>query len=194
MHASQTPPTRRDFLRRSTATAVGMLGFPAILRSQSPNNLLNVAVIGCGGRGAANMGGVAGENIVALCDVNAVNLGAAATKHPNAKQFRDFRKMYDALKDAEFDAVLVSTTEHTHAFATLPALLRKKHVYCEKPLTRDVYEARVVTEAAAKAGVATQMGIQIHAGTNYRRVVELVRSKAIGNVKEVHVWVNRTWG
>jgi hypothetical protein len=171
-----------------------MLGFPAILRSQSPNSRLNIAVIGVGGRGGSNLAGVAGENIVALCDVNANNLKVAAAKHTGAKQFRDFRKMYDALKDSEFDAVVVSTTEHTHAFATLPALKRKKHVYCEKPLTRDVHEARIITEAARTAGVATQMGTQIHAGTNYRRVVELIQGGAIGTVREAHVWVDRTWG
>ncbi len=196
MNPSQTlaPFTRRRFLTTAAAASASVLGFPAILRSQSPNNKLNVVVIGCGGRGAANMGAVLGENIVALCDVNERNLSAAAAKAPGAKTYRDFRKLYDELKDSEFDAVVVSTTEHTHAFATLPALKRKKHVYCEKPLTRDVYEARIITEAAREAGVATQMGTQIHAGSNYRRVVELVQSGAIGPVREVHVWVDRTWG
>ena len=183
--------SRRRFLQTA---ALGTLGFPAILRSQSPGNKLNIVVIGCGGRGGSNMNEMLGENIVALCDVNAKNLAAAATKAPGAKQFRDFRKLYDELKDTEFDAVVVSTTEHTHAFATLPALRRKKHVYCEKPLTRDVHEARIITEAAKSAGVATQMGTQIHAGDNYRRVVELVQSGAIGPVRECHVWVGRTWG
>ncbi len=186
--------TRRQFLTQTTAASAGILGFPALLRSQSPNSLLNVAVIGCGGRGASNMAGILGENIVALCDVNELNLKAAAIKNPNAKQFRDFRKFYDTMRDSEFDAVLVSTTEHTHAFATLPALLRKKHVYCEKPLSRDVFEARTVAEAALKAGVATQMGTQVHASANYRRVVELIQGNAIGTVREAHVWVNRTWG
>ena len=89
---------------------------------------------------------------------------------------------------------MVSTAEHTHAFATLPALQLKKHVYCEKPLTYNVQEARIIREAAARAGVATQMGTQIHAGDNYRRVVELVQSGAIGPVTECHVWVARAWG
>src|SRR5581483_7002839 len=111
-----------------------------------------------------------------------------------AKKFRDFRKLYDELKDGDFDAVVVSSTEHTHAFATLPALQRKKHVYCEKPLTHSVREARLITEAAAKAGVATQMGTQIHATGNYRRVVELIQADAVGPVSEVHVWVSRAWG
>src|SRR3984957_3171284 len=160
---------RRRFLQTAV---VASLGFPAILRSQSPGNKLNIVMIGCGGRGGANLKEMLGENIVAICDVNEKNLDAAALKAPGAKKFRDFRKLYDTLKDSEFDAVVVSTTEHTHAFATLPALQRKKHIYCEKPLTRDVHEARIITEAAKAAGVATQMGTQIHAGTNYRRVVE----------------------
>ncbi len=186
--------SRRRFLELATTTGVSVLGFPAILRSQDAGNKLNIAIIGCGGRGGSDMAEMLGENIVALCDVNEKNLLAAAVKAPGAKQFRDFRKMYDALKDSEFDAVVVATTEHTHAFATLPALKRKKHVYCEKPLTRDVHEARIITEAAKTASVATQMGTQIHAGANYRRVVELVQSGAIGPVREAHVWVGRTWG
>ena len=100
--------------------------------------------------------------------------------------------MYDHARD--FDAVVVSTCEHTHAMATMAALKEGKHVYCEKPLTHNVWEARLIREAAAKAKVTTQMGIQIHAGDNYRRVVELIRAQAIGAVSEVHVWVARAWG
>jgi predicted dehydrogenase len=132
------------------------------------------------------------ENVVAICDVNGMNLDRAAQAFPGAKPYRDFRKLYEGSKD--FDAVVVSTTEHTHAYATLPALLMKKPVYCEKPLTRDVAEARLITEAAAKAGVATQMGTQIHGMPNYRRVVELIQSGAIGQVTDVHVCVARAWG
>jgi predicted dehydrogenase len=186
--------SRRDFLRTSASAGAAVLGFPAVLRSQSPGNKLNIVIIGCGGRGGSNMAEMLGENVVALCDVNSKNLDVAAAKAPGAKKFRDFRRLYDELKDSEFDAVVVSTTEHTHAFATLPALRRKKHVYCEKPLSRDVFEARTVTEAARAAGVATQMGTQIHATANYRRVVELVQGGAIGPVREAHVWVDRTWG
>ena len=184
--------SRRRFLQ--TTAAASALGFPAILRSQNAGQKLRLAIVGCGGRGAGNMAEVMSGEIVALCDVNVNNLRAAAQRAPGAKQFRDFRAMYAGLKDSEFDAVVVSTTEHTHAFATLPALQRKKHVYCEKPLTRDVREARLITDAAKAAGVATQMGTQIHAGTNYRRVVELVQSGAIGAVRECHVWVGRAWG
>jgi predicted dehydrogenase len=135
-----------------------------------------------------------GENVVALCDVNEQYLGRAAEQLPQAKRFTDYRRMYDTLRDGEFDAVVVSSTEHTHAFATLPALQRKKHVYCEKPLTHNVREARLITQAAKQAGVATQMGTQIHATSNYRRVVEYVQSGQLGPVREVHVWVGRAWG
>ncbi len=192
MNSPRSNISRRRFLQ--TTAAASALGFPAILRSQNAGDKLRLAIIGCGGRGAGDMAEVMSEEIVGLCDVNANNLAAAAKRAPGAKLFRDFRQMYDALKDSEFDGVVVATTEHTHAFATLPALRRKKHVFCEKPLTRDVREARIITEAAKAAGVATQMGTQIHAGTNYRRVVELVQSGAIGAVRECHVWVGRAWG
>ena len=180
---------RRHFLRTILAASVA----PAIVRAQAGRKL-NVAIIGCGGRGAGNLAEIAanGENIVALCDVNANNLAAAAKKYPDAKTFADFRKLYDEFKD--FDAVAVSTAEHTHSFATLPALRMKKHVYCEKPLAHNVWETRKIREAAKAAGVATQMGTQIHAMKNYRRVVELIQGGAIGAVTECHVWVSRAWG
>lgn len=193
---SRTSPgacSRRGFLRRA-ALGAAAVGLPAVARSRSPGEKLNVVVIGCGGRGESNLRAVLGENVVALCDVSEPNLLKAAELDPHARRFRDFRKLYDTMRDGEFDAVVVSTTEHTHAFATLPALLRKKHVYCEKPLTHNVREARLITEAAIKAGVATQMGTQIHAGSNYRRVVELIQAAAVGPVREAHVWVSRAWG
>lgn len=184
--------SRRKFLGQSALVTASALQFPYITRSQSPNSKLKIGYIGVGGRGGSNLRQTEAEDVVALCDVNANNLSRAASQHPQAKTYRDFREFY-ANADG-IDAVVVSTTEHTHAFATLPALKMGKHVYCEKPLTRDVHEARIITEAAAKAKVATQMGTQIHAGENYRRVVELIQSGAIGNVTEVHVWVNRAWG
>ncbi|MDZ4686887.1 MAG: Gfo/Idh/MocA family oxidoreductase, partial [Planctomycetaceae bacterium] len=131
-------------------------------------------------------------NVVSLCDVNGQNLGKASAEYPMARTYADFRRLYDEHRD--LDAVVVSTTEHTHAYATLPALKLGKHVYCEKPLTQNVVEARLVTAAAAEAGVITQMGTQIHGMPNYRRVVELIRTGAIGPVREAHVWVSRAWG
>lgn len=187
-------PSRRGFLK-TTAVATGsvVFGVPALLRGQSLNNKLNIAVIGCGGRGGSNLKEVsATENIVALCDVNENNLNAAAAKLPGARKFTDFRKLYDEIKN--FDAVVVSTAEHTHALAMMPALKLGKHVYCEKPLTHNIWETRLIREAARQAGVVTQMGTQIHATANYRRVVELVQSGAIGSVRECHVWVSRSWG
>jgi predicted dehydrogenase len=165
---------------------------PAIVRGRNLNEKLNIAMIGVGGRGGSNLDDVDSENIVALCDVYEPAIDRAAKHHPQARRVRDFRKLFDNAR--EFDAVVVSTTEHTHAFATLPALQLGKHVYCEKPLTYNIWEARVIREAAAKAKVATQMGTQVHAGDNYRRVVELIQTGAIGPVHDVHVWVGRAWG
>jgi len=170
--------SRRRFLQTTTATAAAtaaVTAWPVASRaSQSPNEKLQIAVIGSGGRGGSNLKNVSSEEIVALCDVNQKNLGRAAESYPTARTETDFRRVYDRAND--FDAVVVSTCEHTHAFATLPALQLGKHVYCEKPLTHSIYEARIIREAAVRAGVATQMGTQIHAGNNYRRVVELVQS------------------
>jgi predicted dehydrogenase len=187
-----SPKTRRQFLRASLAAGTTLCGAPAFLRGRNLNDKLNIACIGVGGRGASNLAGVASENIVVLCDVSQNAVDKAAQKHPQARKFSDFRRVYEHAR--EFDAVVVSTCEHTHALATLAALKEGKHVYCEKPLTHNVWEARVIREAAARTKVATQMGIQIHAGDNYRRVVELIRAQAIGAVSEVHVWVGRAWG
>lgn len=185
--------TRRSFVQATAALAgSAVFGAPAFLRARNLNEKLNLAVIGCGGRGASNMRSCESETITALCDVSEKSLNFASQRHPNARKESDFRKIFDHAK--EFDAVVVSTCEHTHAFATMPALQLGKHVYCEKPLTHNVWEARQIRLAAAKAKVATQMGIQIHAENNYRRVVELIQSGAIGKVTEAHVWVSRAWG
>ena len=182
--------TRRSFLKAASAIPLAAPGF---LSARNVNEKLNIAIIGSGGRGGANLGGVASENIVALCDVSQDAVNKAAVKHPKAHQYSDFRKLFDE-RSKEFDAVVVSTCEHTHAFATLAAIQLGKHVYCEKPLTHNIWEARVIREAAAKTKLATQMGTQIHANDNYRRVVELIQTGAIGGVSEVHVWVSRAWG
>ena len=194
----KTPETaqfsRRRFLKTGAALT-STLAAPAILRAAGASEKLQLAFIGTGGRGGANlrtMTGDKGVQVVALCDVNSRNLGLAGKRHPSARTYADFRKLYETVDD--IDGVVVSTTEHTHAFATMPALKAGKHVYCEKPLTHNVREARLITEAAASADVATQMGTQIHGLPNYRRVVELIQSGAIGRVTEVHVWVGRAWG
>ena len=194
--------SRRQFLRVSSLATGAAVAWPALFtgcathrgrpRALSPNEKLNVAIIGVGGRGGGNLGGVSSENIVALCDVFETPVLKAAERFPRARKFKDFRRVFDHAN--EFDAVVVSTCEHTHAFATMLALQHGKHVYCEKPLTHNIWEARRIREAAAKAKVATQMGIQIHATENYRQVVELVQSGIIGSVHEAHVWVSRAWG
>jgi hypothetical protein len=185
-------PTRRSFIKSAGAVAaVTWTTGPAVLRSQAGDKL-RLAIIGCGGQGRANLKRLAGEHIAALCDVDRTALDQAAAQYPGARKEADFRRLFD--RPAEFDAVVVSTTEHTHAFATLPALQLKKHVYCEKPLAYNVEQTRIIREAAEKAGVATQMGTQIHASDNYRRVVEHIQSGTIGKVTECHVWVARAWG
>ena len=133
----RTKITRRQFM---AASAGALTIAPGILRAQNPNNRLNIAVIGCGGRGGANLASVSSENIVALCDVNAAAIDRAAAKFPKARRATDFRRLFDHQR--EFDAVVVSTCEHTHAFATMLALRNNKHVYCEKPLTYNIWEAR----------------------------------------------------
>ena len=188
----RSPWTRREFTKALWGAAAGVFAAPALLRGQNLNGKLNIAVIGAGGRGRSDTRGVSSETIVALCDVNEKNLDKAAESHPQARKEVDYRKLFD--RPQEFDAVVVATCEHSHTLPTMMALAHKKHVYCEKPLTHDVWESRQVRLAAAKAGVTTQMGIQIHAGENYRRVVELIQSGAIGPVREVHVWVSRAWG
>jgi hypothetical protein len=190
--AQRNRVTRRSFIASAgaAAAAVGAAG-PAVLRAQTGDRL-RLAIIGCGGQGRANLRRVASEHVAALCDVDRDALDQAGAAYPQARKEVDFRRLYD--HPGEFDAVVVSTTEHTHAFATLPALQLGKHVYCEKPLAYNVEQTRIVREAAARAGVATQMGTQIHASDNYRRVVELVQAGAVGKVSECHVWVARAWG
>ena len=193
--AGSTEPrgtTRRQFGRALAGSAVGLFAAPAFVRGRNLNEKLNIAFIGVGRRGAYNRSQLADENAVALVDVFEPYVEEAASGRPKARRLTDFRKLFDHA--GEFDAVVVSSTEHTHAFATLPALQLGKHVYCEKPLTYNIEEARIIREAAARAKVATQMGTQNHSNDNFRRVVELVRSGAIGPVREAHVWVSRAWG
>ena len=149
---------------------------------------LNIGVIGVGGRGAADLAAVAGENIVAICDVDDSPLGAAAAQFPKATQYHDYRKL---LEQKDLNAVVVATPDHHHAPATIRALKRGLPVYCEKPLTHTVEEARIIAQAAAKAKVATQMGTQNHEHPGYLRLVELIRAGAIGTVKQVHVITDR---
>ncbi|MDP7017641.1 MAG: Gfo/Idh/MocA family oxidoreductase [Pirellulaceae bacterium] len=154
--------------------------------STSPNEKLNIALVGAGGRGAANLAAVASERIVALCDVDGRRAASTYERFGGVPKYHDFRKMLDEM-DKQIDAVVVSAPNHIHAPAAAKAMRMGKHCYCEKPLSHSVHEARTLAQIAADKKVATQMGTQIHASSNYRRVVELIQSGAIGPVREVHI-------
>jgi predicted dehydrogenase len=175
--------SRRSFL----AASAGLVTAPQVLRARGANEKLNVAVIGASNRGAANLAGVAHENVVALCDVDPANAKKAREQFPKAAFFTDYRQLFDKAHKT-FDAVVVSTPDHTHAHAACVAMTLGKHVYCEKPLAETVNEVRAMRALAAKHKVVTQMGTQIHAENNYRRVVEIVRAGMLGDIKKVAVW------
>lgn len=183
--------TRRDFLGQ-TATAGAALLTGSLLRPLqagiSPNEKLNIAAIGTSNRAGADISGCASENIVALCDIDANLLDKATGTYQAARKYSDWRVMLEKEGD-KIDAVIVGTPDHCHAPAAAMALKMGKHVYCEKPLTHTVFEARTLAKLAAEHKAITQMGNQIHSGENYRRVVELVESGSIGPVAECHVWV-----
>ncbi len=187
--------SRRSFIGTVGAAAAGsfIAGCHAPrTRTFSANEKLNIGIIGVAGRGGENLKEVAAlENIVALCDVDSTRLAGAAQRFPAARTYSDFRRLID---QRDIDAILIATPDHTHAVATARALRSGRHVYCEKPLTHTVSEARLITELAEKSGLVTQIGTQIHAGNNYRRVVELVQSGAIGLVRDVHVWAGAVYG
>jgi predicted dehydrogenase len=186
--------TRRGFLKGAAIGGFGLL----ILRDSrmafgyEANDTLNIAIIGAGGKGDHNLHAIAGEkqNIVALCDVRDEVTANLSKEFPKAKIYADYRKMLSQMHK-QIDAVMVSTPDHTHAPAAVMAMTMGKHVYCEKPLTHSIYEARVMRDTARKYKVATQMGNQGSAENGLREAVEVIQSGAIGQVKELHVWSNR---
>jgi predicted dehydrogenase len=183
--------SRRRFLQTSAAAAASagfFSGLSAAEKKPGANERLNLGVIGVAGRGADNLAGVGGENIVALCDVDTSRAGKAREDHPKAEFYQDFRKLLDR---KDLDAVVISTPDHMHAIPAVMAMKAGKHVYCEKPLAHSVHEVRVLREAAAKYKLVTQMGTQIHAETNYRRVVEIIQAGILGPVKRVQVWCSK---
>jgi len=188
--------TRRDFLKTSAAgaavgTAFWVANDPKTALSQNPLEKLNFACIGVEGKGSSDTdsAGRAG-NVVALCDIDEGRLNKKARRYPEAAKYVDFRVMLDELGD-KIDAVTVSTPDHTHAIAAATAMKQGKHCFCQKPLTWSVNEARLLRKLAKEHGVATQMGNQGTAANGLREAVEVVRSGAIGDVTEVHVWTNR---
>jgi len=196
--------TRRQFLKSSSLIIGGsILGAPAFLRGQNLNEKINIACIGVGGKGDSDSNSAfdLGGNIVALCDVDektlnakVKGLGERARKghkdEPKPKLYRDFRKML-AEMDKSIDAVTVSTPDHCHGMAALTAMKLGKHVYCQKPLTQTVWEAREMVRVSKEKKLATQMGNQGSAGDGLRRAVEVIQAGVIGNPKELHVWSNR---
>ncbi|MBN2455081.1 MAG: Gfo/Idh/MocA family oxidoreductase [Sedimentisphaerales bacterium] len=187
--------SRRDFLGGAAAAAAftivprHVLGGPGY---KPPSEKLNVAGVGIGGMGRNDIRRIGDENIVALCDVDEKYAAEVFNKYPKAKKYRDFRRMLEKQKD--IDAVIVATPDHNHAVVAMAAIKMGKHVYCEKPLTYCISEARKLTEAARQAKVATQMGIQGHSGEGIRLICEWIWAGAIGPVRQVQVWTNRpTW-
>lgn len=182
---------RRDFLKASAAAGFCVWTSSALAESKSANEQVNFACIGVGGKGSSDTDDAGKHgNVVAICDIDEQRLEAKAQAFPKAKKYTDFRKMLDEL-EGSIDAVTVSTPDHTHAVAAAKAIRMGKHVYCQKPLTHSVHEARLLGELAAKHGVATQMGNQGTAMDGLRTSAALVRAGAVGKVKEVHVWTNR---
>jgi predicted dehydrogenase len=173
---------RRTFLFGSLAAAA--LG-PSVARAAQSPEKVRLGIIGCAGQGEYNWSNVADQHIVMLCDVDLARVAKAKGQFPEAEVVQDFRRVIDR---KDIDAVVVSTPDHWHAIPSVWAMESGKHVYCEKPLAHSVHEVRTVMEVARKRKRVTQMGTQIHAGANYRRVVELVRAGAIGKVKKVEVW------
>ncbi len=193
MHPNHLKLTRRQFIRGAAVSTTALLVVPgAVLGlrgATSPNQKLNLAAIGIGGQGGDDLSRMESENIVALCDVDQNHAAHVFKKYPRAKPFTDYRQMLDQMK--EIDAVVVATPDHHHAFAAMEAIKRGKHVYCEKPLTHSVWEARQLSRAAQEAKVATQMGNQGQASEQTRRLCEYVWAGAIGKVREAHIWTDR---
>lgn len=187
--------SRRQFVGAAATVAA----FTVVPRSvlggagnTAPSDKVNVAAVGAGGMGSGNTNACAdaGANIVALCDVDWDRAGGQFKKYPNAKPYKSFVEMLDK-ENKNIDAVIVATPDHMHAIASIAAMRRGKHVYCQKPLTRLVSEARAMTEAARKYKVVTQMGNQGHSGDGVRDICEWIWAGVIGEVKEVHAWTNR---
>lgn len=195
---SKNSMSRRAFLAATTGTVASMATTaprkvyaqaPAQLSTASPNEKLNVAAIGSGGKGASDIMACQNENIVALCDVDWDRASQVFERLPDVPKFRDFRIMLE--KMPEIDAVTISTPDHTHAPAAYMAMKMGKHVYVQKPLTHTVAEARLLTITAKETGVATQMGNQGHSGDGVRQLCEMIASGVIGQVREAHVWTHR---
>lgn len=184
------PLNRRNFLSATSSAAVFTILQSGSARTFAANEKLNIAAVGAGGQAAGDIQHVESQNIVALCDVDSARAAGSFERHPKAKRFQDYRRMLSDM-DAQIDAVIVATPDHHHFHASLTAIRQGKHVYCEKPLTHSIWEARELTLAARRAGVATQMGNQAQASANTRLVQEYVLDNAVGPIHEAHIWTDR---
>src|SRR5665213_636483 len=185
--------SRRNFIKTTTlATGAVAFGVPTLLRAANLNSKLNIAVIGAGkgGKGESDTNCCDSENIVALCDVDSARCAEPLKRYPGAKFYQDYRKMFDEMASG-IDAVDVATPDHFHAIAASAAMAHGKHVYCQKPLTQTIYEARYLRNMAKKSGLVTQMGNQGSSADGLRRAVECIQAGIIGQVHQVHVWTNR---
>jgi predicted dehydrogenase len=185
--------SRRAFLQRTTLAAAAFQIVPGSVLGLNgaapPSNKVNIAAVGIGGQGGSDLGQMGGENIVALCDVDRRHAAGCFKRFPNARQWKDYRKMLEEQKD--IDAVTIATPDHLHAVVAMASLKAGKHTYCQKPLTHSVWEARQLGQAARERKLATQMGNQGQAGDDVRRLCERVWAGAIGPVREAHIWTDR---
>jgi predicted dehydrogenase len=192
--------SRRSFLTTAAALAGAgsasnlLAGVRPARHQPSASDRVALAIVGAGGRGADNIreAAAAGAEIVALCDCDEQNAAESFAKYPDARKYRDWRRMLDAEKS--IDAVLVATPDHSHAIVSIAAMQLGKHVYSEKPLARSIWEVRQMAKAATASRVATQMGTQGHAFEGTRQAVEVLRAGVIGDVAELHVWTDRPAG
>ena len=186
--------SRRKFISRTATVAAGISIVPRHVLGgvgyTAPSDALNIAGIGVGGMGAANLGNITGQNIVALADVDWKYAAGTFNRYPKAKKYKDYRKMFDDMSK-DIDAVVIATPDHTHAITAADSMKLGKHVYLQKPLTHSIYESRYLTQLAKETGVATQMGNQGHSGEGTRLFAEWIQNGEIGDPIEAHSWTNR---
>ena len=185
--------TRRDFLRASAATGIGfwVAGGLQAQESRSPNERIAMAAVGVGGKGSSDSADAAARgDMVAICDADESRVDGAGKRYEKAKKYTDFRKMLDEMGKS-IDAITISTPDHTHAAPALMAMRMGIHCFCQKPMTKAIYEARLMGQVARDKKLATQMGNQGTANNGLREAAAQLRKGILGKVTEVHVWTNR---
>jgi predicted dehydrogenase len=190
---SNKQSNRRDFIATASTTMILSAATLGLNGHTAPNDKLNIAGIGVGGKGEDDLRNLRSENIVALCDADDERAAGSINRFPDAKVYKDFRVMFDEM-DKEIDAVNIATPDHLHAVVAMDAIKRKKHIFCQKPLCHSIWETRMITEAAREAGVITQMGNQGHSSDEIRELKEWIADGAIGEIKEIFAWSDRPVG